>query len=1095
LSFWQLVWKQVSGVGPMAAVAAVGLLLTVVLLAVGPLYLATLDRLAFSRALDGMRTNIHPQVYVPYTSFASDEYRKTRADVTDAARSTLGDALAGQGVYASTRLMDASILDLPETNALAYFQYRSDMDGYVQAISGRLPEASPEGPIEVAIGEPTASALGLEVGHRFTIETRLPPPSPAFEAVLVGVLTPTDLREEYWLGQGGPYFETAMVNDQWVLPLFISETALLERVGAQAPALLGNANDFLYLDRDEVLDTGPQETASRLHALEGRLSSAAPSALLFAGLMGQTEGFRGESSRTQAPLVIVLVLMVTVVLYTLAMVSFALTSRQERPVALLRSRGASLLGAMAVAALWMLALLALGLAAAPLIAAGLVLLIGRTSGWQAVLDGASLTPAPLLPVLPWAALGVGLALVLFLAASLRAARIPLALLHGRRGRPETRPWFQRFYLDVGVFLVAGAIAWQLRGRSGVLAAPAQGMSPEATVDRAALIVPGLALLAATLLFFRAFPLLVRAAGWGTRRVGLLAPSLALERMGRAPGAAMALGGLFLLTAALGAFVATFGGTLDRHAEDLASFLAGADARVHRAGGYEEVGFQELERSFRDVEGVEDASAMYMSVAGTGVLQVGALAPLVGIDPISVGGLLWFRDDFADRPLADLLVEMAVAEQGTVRPRAVPETAARVGVWVLPEAPKSNRFLWLHLTDALGRQHTYSMGALDFSEWRLMEVSLARGDQPAPPGPYAIRSILVYETAQGAAGAPGSLLLDDLTVTDADGQTTVIDPLDQTTDWLPVLTTGGRRDQIEVANGRDQAHRDVLRFAWGRETLEGVRGIYLSPGSRAVPVLMTPSLMAEMGLGIGREGALWVAGRVVPIRVVGEVRRFPMVEEGASRFVVAHGPVLLAHANSINVGRPVWPNQALLGLSDDPAQRQAALSAIASAPGLTGNVIDREVLRQERQRSPLASAGWRGLAVLAVAASLLALTLGVAAHAAGVAQDRKVDMAVLRSLGLRRVHALASYLIEYLLVAVLGVVGGVFIGLWLSRFLVPLFQGTAATPDVPPLVLSPDWMTVGGVAAAVLIGALLCTAFLWRLFSGLSVASVLRAEGE
>ena len=1087
------------GTGLLALVAAFGLLLVVGLLTVGPLYLNTLERLAFSRTLSQMGNNLPPQVWTSFASFVPEEYRDARADVIDAAEGALGDAVVGQGIYVGTYLYDTITVDPAGLEAVTVFQYRSDYESHVRLVDGEFPKPTSSGPLEVAIGESAAQALHLSVGQTFHMQSRLPAPAPSFDAVLVGVVAPHDLDETYWAGQGPPFFETLSASSdprgRWLLRLFITEETLLGRLGTEAPGALGVVNDIIYLDETVLLSMGAKATADSLLDFEGRMASSLPSAD-FTGALGFTvEDFREEASLTRIPLVIVLALVETIALYSLIMIVLALGERQTDSVVLLRSRGAGLIGTVTAILLWALIVTGVTFLIAPFIAASIVFLVGYTPGWQAVLDSETLSLAPLLPTVPWAFGGALIAVALLVLPSTQIARTPLALLRTSRSRMGGAFWFQRLFFDVGLLVLAGAVLWQLRQRGDLVAQTVSEEVPEASIDRTALLVPVFAVLVVVLLFYRLLPIIVRIGSAVTQRFNLLAPALAMDRMARAPGPALIVGGLFLLVAALGAFIATFGGTLDQSADDYAAYTAGGDARVLRIAGYKSSSFSDVRESYLEIEGVENASSAYRTNAGTGLLQIGTLVPLLAVDPTTISGVLAATETSTDVRLDSQLANLALTDGTTVSRRIAPENTQSIGIWAKPEFGKANRFLWLHLIDATGAPHTYSMGPLDFTEWTFVEVPLARTTQPAPPGPYLIDSILVYETAQGATGSPGSLLLDDLQARNLAGELQTLDSFDRPSDWLPVLVTGERRDIVQAATGGSAEREQVLRFEWGRETQDGVRGIYISPGGRSVPVLASPALLTSTGLAVGQERALHISERLVPIRVVGVVDQFPTVELGSAGFLVADGPSLLSHLNAVNVGRDVWPNEVLLKLSDDPALREAALTAIQDTSTLSGEIVDREELQNLGRRSALASAGWRGLALFAVVASVASLILGVTVHAVSVAQNRTSDMAVLRTLGLGRGRVLFSLLVEYAVIVGFAAPIGIALGMWLSRVLVPLFHGLGVSPTAPTINLTLDWMVAGGVVATVVAGALIVALFLWRVYSNLHIATVIRAAQD
>ena len=465
-------------------------------------------------------------------------------------------------------------------------------------------------------------------------------------------------------------------------------------------------------------------------------------------------------------------------------------------------------------------------------------------------------------------------------------------------------------------------------------------------------------------------------------------------------------------------------------------------------------------------------------------------PILGIEPSTIGGLLEFRDDFAEAPMEELLINLALTEDSPVAPRAIPDGTEHVGLWVNPDVAQANRFLWLQIIDGLGRPDTYSLGALDFSGWRYLETRLARGNQPLPPGPYTLNSIMIYEPVEGPNGTPGILELDDFVAIDANGSRTVIEGFTHANDWLPILLTGERRDVIEEGSSTPE-RPGTLRFSMGRDTRDGVRGIYVSPGVTAIPVLASDDLLLFRGWRVGTLAAVHVADRLVPIRIVGSLTAFPTIEPGSAGFLIANGQSLIDHVNAVSVVNKLWPNRVFLSLPAEPELRMTTLDSIVSDERYTGAVTDRIAIQEETQQSPLASAGWRGMTVIALIAAVGSLLIGIAAHAAGAAADRARENAVLRALGVPRFSALVSFTVEYVSIVLPASAAAIAVGAYLSWILVPRFQGLAGTDPVPSLILSPDWQVAGlviGLISGTGIGLALT---LWRAYVTQPVAWVLR----
>ncbi len=1078
----------------LALVASLAILLTITLFVLGPLYLGTVERLAFQNYLQKTDNNLATALFTGFSSFNPDEYHGARGVILNAAEESLGEALDRRGVYATAYQIRTALTGPEGQDAVSTLTFRTGFDDKVNVVAGRQAGYAASGPLEVMLGRAAAERTGLEVGQTFRLNTRLPPPAMPYDAVLVGIVEPVNSQDEYWFQVGGLFHERLDARRNgaglWMISLFLPEETLVDRIGAETPSLLGLVTDTLYIDSAALHDMGVARAEGAFAELEGRLSSVAPRTMFISLLATQLPDVRDDITRNQMPLVIVLVIVGATLLYALMMIAATVGRTNEGVVGLLRSRGADGRRTATLILVWAIGAILISAALAPLIAYGTIRAMSWLEGWRMALGGAELTPAPLLPVLPWLAVGVAITVVIMAVPVIGVSRIPVATLQSERSRPSNMPWFRRVHLDIIVLVIVAAILWQIEIRGVEEGVAVSGTDGASEINRAILFVPIGLTLAGLLLFYRLWPYGIRVVAAGARLVGRLPIDMALERINRASTPAAALGGLLLLFGVLGVFIATFGGTLDRAAADQAIFQAGVDARIDRYSTFSGKSLTEAAERFRAIEGVEDASAAYASAAGLGSIQVGTLVPIMGIDPSTIGGLLEFRDDFSGIPMENLLIDLALSGESPTAPRTIPDGTQTIGIWVNPELPQGNRFLWIQIVDGLGRPDTYSLGALDFTGWRFLETALSRGVHPPPPGPYTLASIMIYEPVEGDNGTPGSFVLDDLIAVDAAGTRTVVENFLRVADWLPILLTGERRDVIEV--GASQTRRQgTLSFTWGRDTRDGVRGIYTSPGASAIPVLASEDLLLARGWQVGSLGAVHVADRLVPIRVVGTLLSFPAVTPSSAGFLIANGQSLIDHVNAVSVDRKIWPNRVFLSLQNATEQRETILEAIQGIPSLSGEVTDRIAIQEETQRSALASAGWRGMTLIALVVGIGALVIGVVTHGAGASSERARENAVLRALGVARGTAFFSFVVEYLTIVVPSGAGAVAIGLYLSGILVPRFQGLAGTELVPSLILTTDWQVAGLVVGLMCMAGIGLALALCRAFLSQPVAWVLR----
>ena len=98
-------------------------------------------------------------------------------------------------------------------------------------------------------------------------------------------------------------------------------------------------------------------------------------------------------------------------------------------------------------------------------------------------------------------------------------------------------------------------------------------------------------------------------------------------------------------------------------------------------------------TFNAVEGAHSASAVLRSAAASGLSNRSPPnLPLLAVDPDTAAAQLWFRDDFAPVPLADLM--RRIASPGALTGLTVPEDAVGLDLWVNPTVVRENATVWL-----------------------------------------------------------------------------------------------------------------------------------------------------------------------------------------------------------------------------------------------------------------------------------------------------------------------------------------------------------------------------------------------------------------
>lgn len=228
---------------------------------------------------------------------------------------------------------------------------------------------------------------------------------------------------------------------------------------------------------------------------------------------------------------------------------------------------------------------------------------------------------------------------------------------------------------------------------------------------------------------------------------------------------------------------------------------------------------------------------------------------------------------------------------------------------------------------------------------------------------------------------------------------------------------------------------------------------------ALPAVVAPSVAAQAAGGLV---TLVVAGKPLPVRVVGTAKLFPTIVARRSSFVVFDYDTLFAALNADQPGIATPTESWFFGRRAPP---HPTLDATRREQGLLDD--------------PLAAGTRTVLAVAAVVAALLAL-IGLALAARTTTTSERPVLAEYEAMGaaprsLRRVAQL-----RLLLLSAVGIAAGVLSGIAATRLIGGLVAVTAnARRPLPPIVTIVPWTADAVVLAGVSIAAVVAAAFVVR----------------
>jgi hypothetical protein len=671
-------------------------------------------------------------------------------------------------------------------------------------------------------------------------------------------------------------------------------------------------------------------------------------------------------------------------------------------------------------------------------------LIGAGLGVLAVLFSARAADLPGEAVLHHS-VGTLLGLALVAAAWLAATVVVIAGVTARQGRRERR---RVRLLDVAALGAVAAVALAVaRGRLN-----ADNLSSR-NGGALLLLLPGLICFAAAVAAGRLLAPLMRLAERVARK-GPTTPRLALLALARAPARTTVTVAFLVVSLGLALFTASYRATLDRGARDESAFSVPLDFVLSESPSLvRPLEVASLRRYAQLGRGVRAYPVVRQSadVAGAGT---NVLAPTVlGLPADAVSHIHW-RSDFSRLPQATIARRLAA--DGRTRLRGVPIPAdARLLAMTVATRGDAAVSLVLVAEDASHQVITLELGQIPPGT-RILALHLLR--------PGELRQIVALEVSpasaqstqfahrQAEAGyglAPsGSAELGALRAILADGRSRTL------TAWRGWLARGGAR----LGRGR----RPRLSYVFTRGQTMIVR-LPQPTDNRPLRVLVSP----DVARSAPSNGLITLdfQDAQLPARIVGVARRFPDSEQRGEGFVIAEESRL---ATALDADAPGTGTPGELWLSVPKAAVASVERRLRRPPFSALELASRRDIRHALAADPLARGVDLTLSIAGLIALLLA-ALGFWVTTISNLRDERGEHFDLEAQGVSPEALRRQLRLRAVAVVGFGVLGGLALGLFLSRLVVFLVRVSAVTtlPE-PPLRFQPAW-TVSLVAyAAVLV---------------------------
>ncbi len=534
------------------------------------------------------------------------------------------------------------------------FGYINGMNDHITLTEGDFPvEATADAPIEALVTQKTAADLDLQAGENFTLVLSNAVQVPVR---IAGVWQPNDPNEDFWFTAPPVLYDFLMIN----------KVDFASRI---APLLPGNAyvgEWYLVMNGDQVDYSAAVGLIASINRFENVVKTA------FSGLrMMISPRIELQEYVTDAQVLTVQLYAFGLPIIGLLLAFISLTAAlaiegRRNEIAMLRSRGATL-SQMVNAAIFEAILLG---TAALLIAIPLSLLlaglIGRSRSFLDFSSEADLRLMPTVPALLFGILVLSLAIIAQVVPTIGAARYTVTTYKQNRSRLTRRPWWQRVWLDVLLFIPAAYGSYTM-AQEGSLGSRNPFENP------LLFLVPALGILALTLFMLRLLPIFIRIIAWITAQTRSVSILMAARRFARAPGAYTMPLILLVLTLSLSAFTAALAETLNHHLNDAAYYKTGADAKFLDFGT--ELDMPDLASRFSFVP-----TEQYLGPNAYTAARVGQYTSRINISGGVFNGqflavdryefplVAFWRSDFASKDLGSLMNALATSEDAMLAPR-------------------------------------------------------------------------------------------------------------------------------------------------------------------------------------------------------------------------------------------------------------------------------------------------------------------------------------------------------------------------------------------------------------------------------------------
>jgi putative ABC transport system permease protein len=561
----------------------------------------------------------------------------------------------------------------------------SNLEEHTNIIEGRSPgviSTSTGEWLEVLVSSGLAEETGYQVGDAYQLNVSNDwffegDPLEQIMVEIVGIWEPSDPGEDYWISEPSFYSNV----------LFIPEESFIASVDRVIPDAIFSAYWYFLMDGSEVYSGDVQPILRNIYRLERNSYVLLPDLRLSVSPVEILTTYRRASDLLTILLYAFTVPIIGLIMAFIGLVSRLTVERQKNEIAVMRSRGASPFQVLSFTVMEGLLLGVIAFLISLPLAAQLTRWIGQTRSFMDFSLSENMRVGISTEVIRIGIFALILVLIAMLIPSISAVRHTIVSYKIELGRAQTKPWWQRIWLDV-LILIPTAYGIYLLQQQGRIVVFGSDVGADPFQNPLFFLIPALGIFALSLFSLRFIqPIMTGIAKLAgiTKNASL---TLAARQLSRSPGNYFTPLIILILTVSLSSYTASLAFTFDQHLFDQTYYGLGADIRfldvgdssqinasVEGAGGYQFIPVEE----YSQIDGVDTVARLGSYTARAYIGTRSAEGRFFGVDWADFPQVVYWRDDFSPESLDNLMGLLAQNFDGVLVPADyLRETGLKIG---------------------------------------------------------------------------------------------------------------------------------------------------------------------------------------------------------------------------------------------------------------------------------------------------------------------------------------------------------------------------------------------------------------------------------